>query len=80
MHTDESLAEGLKIPEMHEMNDYYVDHINHKIAHPCLTQKDNLKVKVTYVKNRLAYDDSRFVGFGLIEQVITPDQSFDSRM
>ena len=80
MHLDESLATGMKIPNVHDMNEFYIYHINHKIAHPNLLKKDDLKVKVTYMKDMLTYEDTRFVGFGLIEQVITPDQSFDSRL
>ena len=59
------------------MNDHYRQHIQSKIGHNT-NNKDVNPVKVTYVKNNLTFDDSRFAGKGLIEYFIKADQAFGS--
>ena len=59
------------------MNDYYRLHIYSKIGHPDRGGKS--QVKVTYVKDMLTYEDTRFAGKGLIEYFVKADQAFGSR-
>ena len=46
-------------------NKYYVKHIKALIGHPDMEDKNQLRVR--YVKDKLAYEDVRFAGNGLIE-------------
>ena len=54
-----------------EMNNYYRLHIKTKIGYP--KRDERHQVKVTYVKNMLTYEDTRFVGKGLIEYFVKSD-------
>ena len=59
------------------MNEYYRLHIQTKIGKP--ERGYEQQVKITYVKDGLTYEDTRFVGKGLIEYFVRADQSFVSR-
>ena len=65
MHLDEFLAMSRWQPQAKDQK-YQRDerilikstiYINHKIAHPSMLKKDNLEVRVTYIKNMLSYEE-----------------------
>ena len=60
------------------MNEYYRQHIKAKIGYDT-TAKDTQQVKVTFVKNLLTYEDSRFTGIGLLEYFVKTDHAYATK-
>ena len=61
------------------VNKHYIQHIKTKLGHPYVYDKQDFSVVATYVKNKLTFQDVKFVGIGLIENFIEPDPVFGSR-
>ena len=65
---------------MQEMNEFYSLHIMTKIGHPHVLQKQDQQIKVTFVKDNLKYEDTKFPSRGLIEYYVKQDEAFQSRV
>lgn len=55
------------------MSNYYKKHVITKIGHPDIHGKQNHQIKVTYLKDQLTYEDTKFAAKGLIEYFIQAD-------
>lgn len=68
-----------KVKRLDHINNYYKEHIMVKIGSTDIQDKRKQRVKVTYVKNNLVYEDIKYPAKGLIEYFIQADQAFDFR-
>ena len=69
-------TETPNVGDIEKLNKYYGLHIKVKIGYPDFEGKDDQQVKVTFVKNNLTYEDTKFAGKGLFEYFVKEDISF----
>lgn len=66
-------------PDMAQLNQHYCQHIKAKIGHPHKYEKQDQHVVVTYMRDKVTYQDTKFIGVGLIDRLIKADSVFGCR-